>query len=66
MIWFYVYLAIILFDHNTIIQYGHNRSYFKSAPLCATLPNGRGNHDASLDSSKGTEEILMLDLLDLD
>ena len=57
---FYVYLAIILFDHNTIIQYGHNRSYIKCAPLCATLPDGPRNYDASLDSSKGIEEILML------
>ena len=41
-------------------KYGHNRSYFKCAPLCATLPDGPRNHDASLDSSKGTEEILIL------
>lgn len=41
-------------------KYGHNRSYFKRAPLCATLPDGPRNYDAPLDSSKGIEEILML------
>lgn len=41
-------------------KYGHNRSYFKSAPLRATLPDGHRNHDASLDSSKGIQAIIML------